>query len=94
MLRDSQLWTKIGRICTKLAKRLDISPERAFDIFQKSKTNEQLHDERSLLYLMGDLYIVDNVIMEFQFHNIDIHYTITTLLFSNGLPSGHYYCHY
>ena len=27
MLRDSQLWTKIGRICTKLAKRLDISPE-------------------------------------------------------------------
>ena len=66
MLRDSQLWTKIGRICTKLAKRLDISPERAFDIFQKSKTNEQLHDERSLLYLMGDLYIVDNFIMELK----------------------------
>ena len=64
MLRDSQLWTKIGRICTKLAKRLDISPERAFDIFQKSKTNEQLPAERSLLYLMGDLYIVDNVIIE------------------------------
>ena len=53
MLRDSQLWMKIGRICTKLAKRLDISPERAFDIFLKSKTNELLHDERSLLYLMG-----------------------------------------
>lgn len=66
MLRDSQLWMKIGRICTKLAKRLDISPERASDIFQKSKTNEQLHDERSLLYLMGDLYIVDNIVMELQ----------------------------
>ena len=38
MLRDSQLWTKIGRICTKLAKRLDISPERAFDIFQKAES--------------------------------------------------------
>lgn len=66
MLRDSQLWMKIGRICTLLAKRLDISPERAFDIFQMSKTNELLHDERSLLYLMSDLYIVDDVIMELQ----------------------------
>lgn len=34
MLRDSQLWMKIGRICSLLAKRLDISPERAFDIFK------------------------------------------------------------
>ena len=33
---------------------------------QRSKTNEQLHDERSLLYLMGDLYIVDDVIKELQ----------------------------
>lgn len=66
MLRDSQLWMKIGRICIQLSKRLDISPERAFDIFQKSKTNELLHDERSLLYLMSDLYIMDNVIMELK----------------------------
>ena len=66
MLRDSKLWMKIGRIFTQLSKRLDISPERAFDIFQKSKTNELLHDERSLLYLMSDLYIMDNVIMELK----------------------------
>ncbi len=66
MLRDSQLWMKIGRICAKLTQRLDMSPERAFDIFQKSKTNELLHDERSLLYLMSDLYIVDNIIMELK----------------------------
>ncbi len=64
MLRDSQLWMKIGRICCQLAKQLDISPERAFEIFQRSKTNELLHDERSLLYLMSDLYIVDDVIAE------------------------------
>ena len=31
-----------------------------------SKTNELLHDERSLLYLMSDLYIVDDVILELQ----------------------------
>lgn len=66
MLRDSQLWMKIGRICTLLARRLDISPERAFDIFQMSKTCDLLHDERSLLYLMSDLYIVDDVVAELK----------------------------
>ena len=64
MLRDSQLWMKIGRICTILAKQLDVSPERAFDIYQNSKTSELLNDERSLLYLMSDLYIVDDIIAE------------------------------
>lgn len=66
MLRDSQLWMKIGRICTILAKQLDVSPERAFDIYQNSKTSELLNDERSLLYLMSDLYIVDNIITELR----------------------------
>ena len=66
MLRDSQLWMKIGRICTILAKQLDVSPERAFDIYQNSKTSELLNDERSLLYLMSDLYIVDDIIVELR----------------------------
>ena len=66
MLRDSQLWMKIGRICTILAKQLDVSPERAFDIYQNSKTSELLNDERSLLYLLSDLYIVDDIIAELR----------------------------
>lgn len=66
MLRDSQLWMKIGRICIILAKQLDVSPERAFDIYQNSKTSELLNDERSLLYLMSDLYIVDDIIAELR----------------------------
>lgn len=66
MLRDSQLWMKIGRICTILAKQLDVSPERAFDIYQNSKTSELLNDERSMLYLMSDLYIVDDIIAELR----------------------------
>lgn len=66
MLRKSQLWMKIGRICTILAKQLDVSPERAFDIYQNSKTSELLNDERSLLYLMSDLYIVDGIIAELR----------------------------
>ena len=66
MLRKSQLWMKIGRICTILSKQLDVSPERAFDIYQNSKTSELLNDERSLLYLLSDLYIVDDIIAELR----------------------------
>lgn len=49
-----------------MAKQLDVSPERAFDIYQNSKTSELLNDERSLLYLMSDLYIVDDIIAELR----------------------------
>ena len=47
-------------------KETQQSPTRAFDIFQNSRTGELLHDERSLLYLMSGLYIVDNIIMELR----------------------------
>ena len=60
------MWNKIGRIVTLLAERLDISSERALDLFYTSKTNERLHDEKTGLYLMSDLYIVDDIILELQ----------------------------
>ena len=66
MLSDLLMWNKIGRIVTLLSERLDISPERALDIFYTSKTNERLHDPSTLLYTFGDLYIVDDVIREIQ----------------------------
>ena len=66
MLSDLLLWNKIGRIVTLLAERLDISGERALDIFYTSKTNELLHDPSTLLYTFGDLYIVDEVVRELQ----------------------------
>jgi hypothetical protein len=66
MLRDTLLWTKIGRICARLSERLEISPERAFHLFYESDTCEKLHDEKTGLYLMSDLYIVDDMIMEIQ----------------------------
>ena len=59
-------WNKIGRIVTLLSQRLDVSGERALDIFYTSRTNELLHDEHTGLYLMSDLYIVDEVIRELQ----------------------------
>ena len=60
------MWNKIGRIVTLLAERLDVTSERALDIFYTSKTNERLHDEKTGLYLMSDLYIVDDIILELQ----------------------------
>ncbi|MBO4529522.1 MAG: DUF3791 domain-containing protein [Paludibacteraceae bacterium] len=66
MLSDLLMWNKIGRIVMLLAKRLDITPERALDLFYTSKTNEYLHDSSTLLYTFGDRYIVDEVIREIQ----------------------------
>lgn len=66
MLSDLLMWNKIGRIVTLLSERLNISSERALDIFYTSHTNERLHDEKTGLYLMSDLYIVDELILELQ----------------------------
>lgn len=66
MLSDLLMWNKIGRIVTLLAERLNVTSERALDIFYTSKTNDRLHDEKTGLYLMSDLYIVDDIILELQ----------------------------
>ena len=58
------MWNKIGRIVTLLSERLNVSGERALDIFYTSHTNERLHDEHTGLYLLSDRYIVDEVLNE------------------------------
>ena len=66
MLCDLLMWNKIGRIVTLLSKRLDVSGERALDIFYSSKTNERLHDPDTYLYTFSDLYIAEEVLRELQ----------------------------
>ena len=66
MLSDLLMWNHIGRIVKLLSERLNISSERALDVFYTSRTNERLHDEKTGLYLMSDLYIVDELILELQ----------------------------
>lgn len=66
MLSEILMWNKIGRIVALLSERLDISDERALDIFYTSHTNERLHDEHTGLYLMSDHYILDEIILELQ----------------------------
>lgn len=66
MLSDLLLWNKIGRIVTLLSSQLNISQERALDLFYTSKTCERLHDPSTLLYTFSDGYIAENVVREMQ----------------------------
>ena len=66
MLRNDQMWYKIGGIVMSLAKQLDISPERALELFYTSKTCDDLHTPETMLYSFSDNYIADEVIAELQ----------------------------
>ena len=63
-IQEMILSNRIGQISAELAKRLDIEPERALELFYESKTCADLHDKNTGLYLYGNLYIVDEFIME------------------------------
>lgn len=65
-LRDIIQWERIGCIIVHLAKRLDVSNEEALDLFYESETCARLHDTSTDLYLYGDLYIVDEMMLELQ----------------------------
>lgn len=66
MLNDLNMWNKIGRIVMRLSERLDVSTERALDIFYTSKTCRNLHDPDMGLYLFGDNCIVEDVLAELR----------------------------
>ena len=62
MLSDMLMWNKIGRIIVILAQKLNISSEQALDVFYTSTVCDELHNPDTKLYLMGDLYIANDVI--------------------------------
>lgn len=66
MLRNDQMWYKVGSIVMSLAEQLKISPERALELFYTSKTCDDLHNPDTLLYTFGDNYIADEVIAELR----------------------------
>lgn len=63
-IQDMILSNRIGCITAELAKRLDIAPVRALELFYESKTCADLHNKETGLYLYGNLYIVDEFIRE------------------------------
>ena len=55
---------RIGAIAVELAKRLNIEPSKALQLFYESQTCADLHDKSTGLYLYGDLYIADEFMRE------------------------------
>lgn len=65
-MRDSVLWRKIARIIIMISEGLDISSERALDLFYRSKVYEMLVDPKFGFQTMSDTYIYDEFILEMQ----------------------------
>ena len=68
IVQEIILSNRIGAISVELAKRLDIEPVKALELFYKSETCADLHDKSTGLYLYSDLYIADEFIQEWQNH--------------------------
>lgn len=66
MLSQELMAMKVTDIVILLSVRLDVSTERALDLFFTSNTCLCLHNPATELYLMGDRYIVDDVMAELQ----------------------------
>lgn len=65
-MRDSVLWRKQATIVMMLAKELDVSPERALDIFYSTDVCRQLSDPKTGLQLMSDGYILEDALSELR----------------------------
>lgn len=55
---------RIGAISVELAKRLNIEPVKALQLFYESQTCADLHDKSTGLYLYGELYVCDEFMRE------------------------------
>lgn len=64
VIQEIILSNRIGSISDEIAKRLDIDPIKALELFYASKTCEDLHNKDTGLYLYGDLYVVDEFLLE------------------------------
>ena len=65
-MRDTVLWRTQSHIIMMIAEALDIDAERALDLFYSTDTYRKFSNPNYGLYLMSDLYIVDEVIRELQ----------------------------
>lgn len=65
-MRDNVLWRKIARIIIMISEGLNISSERALDLFYKSNVYEMLVDPCYGLQTMSDTYIYDEFMIELR----------------------------
>ena len=64
VIQEIIMSNRIGSISDEIAKRLDIEPLKALELFYASKTCEDLHNKETGLYLYSDLYVVDEFLFE------------------------------
>ena len=64
VIQEIIMSNRIGSISDEIAKRLDIEPLKALELFYASKTCEDWHNKETGLYLYSDLYIVDEFLFE------------------------------
>ena len=72
-MRDSVLWRKETNIVMLLSKRLNITPERALDVYFHTRVNKYMSSSEYGLQQMSDLYIVDDIINEEFIGNYAFH---------------------
>lgn len=67
-MRDQVLWRKTARIITILAQRLEVSQQRAMDLFYNSHTFQLFSNPESGIQLLSDEYIVNDTLRELENH--------------------------
>lgn len=67
VVQEIIMCNRIGAISVELAKRLNIAPEKALQLFYESQTCANLHDKSTGLYLYGDLYVADEFMREKEY---------------------------
>ena len=67
VIQEIIMSNRIGAISVELAKRLNIEPVKALQLFYESQTCADLHDKSTGLYLYGDLYVADEFMREKEY---------------------------
>ena len=67
VIQEIIMSNRIGAISIELAKRLNIEPVKALQLFYESQTCADLHDKSTGLYLYGDLYVADEFMREKEY---------------------------
>lgn len=65
-MRDQVLWRKTARIIEMIRDQLDVSAEKAIDLFYNSRTFSLLNNPDSGLSLMSDQYIFEEFCREME----------------------------
>ena len=64
IIQEIIMSNRIGSISDEIAKRMNIEPLKALELFYASKTCEDLHNKKTVLYLYSDLYVFDEFLLE------------------------------